>query len=238
MNKKGMLFGGAVGLLVLLLLGGFWWLARAPEPHTSLVSETAPGATTTPGVAAPAGAAAAPSGAAEPIASVSPGATAADPLSSSAGAGASATPSASSTATAPWNAAPGDTVVTDNKTPLALDERRKIRAEVRVKMTELLAKGQNVTPAETQAFLNDVEKLGQGMFDARYFSTMRQMVSNGARAQELAKELGKIAYSKAPKDMARQQDILAEMRDISDRTSNGAAALQAYAQATLEGKKP
>ena len=105
-------------------------------------------------------------------------------------------------------------------------------------MNELLAKGQKVTPTDTLAFLNDVEKLGQGLFDPRYFSTMREMVGYSARTQDLSRELNQVANSKAPKDIARQQAILAELRDIGDRISNGAAELQSYARDAATVKTP
>jgi hypothetical protein len=224
--NKGVLVGGGLGLLMLVLLGSYWLTARAPEPEASLLSKTAPGL-------------APPSGASNPSAKASQGSTPSEPTTSTSGsdASASATPPDPSKP-APWNAAPVEPNAPSDKKPLTREERRKIRAEVRVKMSELLAKGQSVTPAETQAFLNDVEKLGQGMFDPRYFSTMREMVRYSARTQDLSRELGQIANSKEPKDLARQTEILAEMRNIGDLISNGAAALQSYARDTTAGKKP
>lgn len=229
--NKGVLVGGGVGLLMLILLGGYWFSASAPEPLQPAVQGAASGTT-------------APAGAPDGSATAAPGTnTATTPLSapstSSPDTQTDATaPAAGPSGSAPWNAAPVESHATPDTKPMTRDERRAIRSQIRTKMSELLANGQNATPAETQAFLNDVEKLGKDMFDPRYFSTMREMVAHSARTQELSRELGQIANSKDSKDVARQREILAEMRDIGDRISNGAAALQSYARDTAAVKKP
>lgn len=105
-------------------------------------------------------------------------------------------------------------------------------------MAALLAKGPNATPAETLAFVDDVERAGKGLFDPRYFSTLREMVQHSARTQELSKALSKIGTSSAPADEKKRLEILAELRDLSDRFANGAASLQSFALESVEGKKP
>jgi hypothetical protein len=125
-----------------------------------------------------------------------------------------------------------------DKKPLTREERLEMRNQVRAKIAELQAKGQNATTADTLTFLNDVEKLGQGVFDPQYFSTVREMVGYSARAQALNKELSQVASSRAPEDVARQQEILQEMRDVSDRVTSGAAAMQAYTRDAMAEKTP
>lgn len=227
MNKS-TLVGGGAGLLILVLLAGLWFNARAPEsqqpvePNGALGANAVSGATQ-PDIAGRTG----PETDAIPLASDRPG--------NGAGANAPAPPSDPSKPV-PWSAGPAEPASTAEKKPLSKAERRAIRAEVRNKMTELLAKGPNATAKDTQIFLDEVEKLGQGMFDPRYFSTMREIVGDSARTQSLSTELGRIANSKAPKDVARQQEILAEMRSIGDRLSSGAASLQSYARDTVSEK--
>lgn len=225
MNKS-TLVGGGAGLLILVLLAGLWFNTRAPEPQQPVVPNEALGTNAVSGATQQA------------IPGRTGPETDAIPLPSEIpGTGAGANASASLPAKpVPWSAGTVDSTSTAEKKPLSKAERRAIRAEVRNKMTELLAKGQNVTAKDTQIFLDEVEKLGQGMFDPRYFSTMREIVGDSARTQTLSSELGRIANSKAPKDVARQQEILAEMRSIGDRLSNGAAALQSYARDTVAEK--
>lgn len=224
--KKGALVGGALGLLVLAFLGGYWLAnpaSRGSAP-ADVVAPATPGsaAATAGGAARPAGSAGGTDSAtrAEPRA---PWAT--NPPAGAAGNGPGAL------ATAP--AAPGT-----GADGMSREDRRKARELVRKKLAELQAKGPKATIAEVQALMDEVEVLGRGAFDPRYFQTMRQMLEQSARVQSLSKELQAIAASTAPKDVARRQQILGEMRNLSDQISQGSLALQSYANATLAKKPP
>jgi hypothetical protein len=217
--NKGVLVGGGLGLVVLIFLGGFWFSARAPEPLEPAVQITAPEATMYTGAS---------------------GATAADASAATSGStnpNASA-PSPEPSQSAPSSVAPVEPKSTSGKKPLTLGERRAIRAEIQAKMTALLAKGQSATSEDTQAFIDDVEKSGQGMFDTRSIASMREIVGYGAQAQKLSNELGQIAKSKTPKDVARQREIVAELRDMSERMTNSVSALQSIRRDTTVNKQP
>jgi hypothetical protein len=221
--NKGVLIGGGAGLMVLGLLGAYWLMASGPQTPSPAESKPAPMAIA-------------------PLAPPTSGTPEAMPSPTPPAVGASENTSADAPAepgtSAPLNASPTMPAPESGARALTREERRKIRAEVRRKMTELLAKGQNAQPADTLAFLDDVEKSGQGVFDPRYFSTLREMVGYSAKTQALSKELAQIANSKTPQAEARRQDILAEMRDLGDRFSKGASALQTYAHDAIAAGKP
>lgn len=219
--NKGVLAGGVLGVVVLAFLGGYW-LAN-PSSRSAVPAE-----------------AGRVSGAASPAAG-------ADPASlPKPAAGADGSPAAAGTPQAPWlnppaagAGRPGDAATPSAAgagapvSAMSREDRRKVREQVRKKLAELQAKGPNVTIAEVQALMDEVEALGRGVFDPRYFQTMRQMLEQSAQVQALGKELQAIASSSAPKDVARRQQILGEMRNLSDQISQGSLALQSYANATL-----
>ncbi len=212
--NKGVVAGAGLGLVLLAFLGGYWLANNGSAPTAGSPSApppvTAPG--TDGGAAATAGAASA--GAAAPSAPAMPSPSAAVPAQSGAVApvpGAAGAPSAVPVAGGP---------------KLTPEERRQLRA----KLAALQAKGPNVSIAEAQAVMDEVERLGRGEFDPRYFKAVRDMLGYSGRVQALSKELQGIASSSNPKDVARRQAILAEMRDLSDQISQSAAAVQSYAR--------
>lgn len=208
--NRGALVGGVLGVVVLAFLGGYWLANPASHSATPADAGRSAGAT-----------------------SAAPGALTSPSNTTRAADG---TPAAAGTPQAPWLNPPAAGAAVAGAapvTPLSRDERRQVRDQVRKKLAELQAKGPNVTIAEVQSLMDEVEALGRGVFDPRYFQTMRQMLEKSAQVQALGKELQAIAPSSAPKDVARRQQILAEMRNLSDQISQGAAALQGYANATL-----
>ncbi|MBE0588597.1 MAG: hypothetical protein IH617_11200, partial [Hydrogenophaga sp.] len=108
---------------------------------------------------------------------------------------------------------------------------------IRAKVNELLSKGPQLSLAETQGLLDDIEKLGQGQFDPRYFQVMRQMIQHSAQTQRLSAELNRIAQSTAPQDVARRQAILGELREIGDHMAKGAQTMQSYSRDLLAGQQ-
>ena len=219
--NKGVLAGGVLGVVVLAFLGGYW-LAN-PSSRSAAPAEA---------------------GRVSGAASSAAGADLASPSKPAAGADGSS--AAGGTSQAPWlnppaagAGRPGDAATASAAgagapvSAMSREDRRKVREQVRKKLAELQAKGPNVSIAEVQALMDEVEALGRGVFDPRYFQTMRQMLEQSARVQALGKELQAVASSSAPKDVARRQQILAEMRNLSDQISQGSLALQSYANATL-----
>lgn len=224
--NKGVVAGAGLGLVLLAFLGGYWVANNGSAPAAG--SPSAPSLVT---AAGPAGGAS----------SITGAASAGAPVASE-----SATPSAAAP-TLPGVAAPvsGGVVVSPSGpvasgSSLSREERRQLRANIRAKLAALQAKGPNVTIAEAQAVMDEVEKLGQGEFDPRYFKAVRDMLGHSGRVQALSKELQSIASSSNPKDVARRQAILGEMRDLSDRISQSAAAVQSYARplSIPAGKQP
>lgn len=222
--NKGVLVGGGLGLLALAFLAGVWLTSPpvgSPEP-----APVAPGASSATVASAPAAL-----GQPSPV----PAGTQPDVgASGNAPAPASSAPPAQD---APWAAAAADGEGGGGER-MSKDERRKVRAAVRVKMAELLAKGNSATLEDTQKLMDEVEALGQGQFDPRYFATMRKMIEHSARLQVLSKELGQISSQTTPQAEARRTAILAEIRDLGDRMNNGAQAMQSYTRDALVGKQP
>lgn len=223
--NKGAIIGGAIGLTLLAFLGGYWLSASAPEYRAPETSQAHTAPATQAASSAPASA----------VGSVAPLA-----IQNNHSASVTADPTAlPAPAIAPPASAGNPAQATPVNPALSKAERNRIRIEVRAKSRELLAKGQNVTTEETLAFIGDVEKLGQGLIDPRYFSTMREMVQYSARIETLNKELAQISKRTSPADLERQKQVLAEIRDLGNRITSGAAALQTYAKDTVaDPKKP
>lgn len=221
MMHKGMVIGAGVGLLLLVFLAGMW--VNAP-------SLQAPG---TPGAPQPAPRAPAP---AAPAASAQRPSTAAPaPEDSGAQDAAGVAPRAQQR--------PSDTPLDSaaahpGRKRIDPQERRKIHAAVQAKMAALRAKGANVTLQDASTLMDEIEALGQGQFDARYFATMRKIIEYSARVQVLNKELSQIATQNTPAADTRKMALLAEMRDLADRIQNGSQALQSYARDALAEQQP
>ena len=221
-----------MGLLMLIALGGYWITMHKPQQQPVVQDKVT--STIPPSDAGESSANRVPSG----ISPVFPPVLSPPASVDGSNAGTAIPSPAVPLPKALGNATPAQSIENADRKPLTREERRDVRAQIDVKTKELLAKGKNVTPADTQAYLNDVERLGKGIFDSKYFSVMREMVGYSARTQELSQELNQIANSKAPKDIARQQAILLEIRDIGDRISNGATMLQSYARDAAMVKTP
>ncbi|MDO9253108.1 MAG: hypothetical protein Q7U48_16370 [Hydrogenophaga sp.] len=220
--NKGVLVGGGLGLLLLAFLAGVWLSRPASEPGLGVAR---PGA---PQIRLPAGGALdAPAGPPGSSADAPTPSTSAAPPGPGLGAEGSA---------APWTVAPPAQAQASGPA-LTREQRRQIRARIRVKVNELLSKGPQLSLAETQGLLDEIETLGQGQFDPRYFQVMRQMIQHSVTTQRLSEELGRIAQSTAPKDVARRQAILGELRDISDRMANDAKTMQSYSRDLLAGQQ-
>ena len=224
--NKGVLVGGGLGLLALAFLAGVWLTSHPVEAPQS--APVAPGVSSAAVASAPAAL-----GQPSPVPAGTPPDVGA---SGNAPAPASSAPPAQD---APWAAAPA---AADGEggggERMSKDERRKVRAAVRVKMAELLAKGNSATLEDTQKLMDEVETLGQGQFDPRYFATMRKMIEHSARLQVLSKELGQLSSQNTPQAEARRTAILTEIRDLGDRMNNGAQAMQSYTRDALVGKQP
>lgn len=220
--NKGVLVGGGLGLLLLAFLAGVWLSRPAPEPGPVAALPAAPQARPPAG-----GAADAPAGLPASLADAPAASTGPAPGGPGLGAEGSAPPWALSPSPASGPGAPA----------LTREQRRQARAQIRAKVNELLSKGPQLSLAETQGLLDEIERLGQGQFDPRYFQIMRQMLQHSAQAQRLSAELNRIANSTAPKDVARRQAILGELREIGDRVANGSKTMQSYSRDLLAGQQ-
>ena len=239
--NKGLLIGGGLGLGLLVLLGGYGFLtSSAPTvkigPTGASSAATAPLAPSqSPPQSQPQSAAAAASSTPQPApdsTSAAPSAAGPAPLVNNKG----AEPTKSAQAVAPPATSQQNTTepVKPQKA-LSPEERRKIREQVQEKITAFRAKGTAVTMADTKKFLDDVQTIGQGQFDSRYFATMRQIVVQGEQVQNLNKELIQLSSDQSPKANARRAAIMAEMRDSSDRIATGAKSLQSTANDIVKG---
>lgn len=111
----------------------------------------------------------------------------------------------------------------------ASQERRKRLAEVRAEFNALRAQGAKAPPEKMRAIVDELEALSPPGFDPRYFQTLRTMLETSARIQTLNDELQALSKGTAPKDAARREEILAEMRTLGEQVSKEARNLQSYA---------
>ena len=77
-----------------------------------------------------------------------------------------------------------------------------------------LTRRAQASPQKMRALVDELEALSGPSFDPRYFQSLRTMLDQNAKLQQLNAELQVLTKSKAPKDAARQEAILAEMRAI------------------------
>ena len=108
-------------------------------------------------------------------------------------------------------------------------ERRKRLAEVRAEFNALRAQGAKAPPEKMRAIVDELEALSPPGFDPRYFQTLRNMLDASARLQTLNDELQALSKGTAPKNAARREEILAEMRTLGEQVSKEARNLQSYA---------
>lgn len=110
-------------------------------------------------------------------------------------------------------------------------ERRRRLAEVRAEFNALRAQGMQASPEKMKALVDELEAASPPGFDPRYFQTLRSMLDSSAKVQALNAELQRMGQGTAPKDMARKEAILAELRVIGERVSADARNLQSYVPA-------
>lgn len=213
--KKALWLGVGSGVLVLAALGAYWLKASTPATDLAATPLAAGSDTAASPVAGDGnGAGTGGLGPSDPAASLPPG---------------WGTAQNADAGKAPWSSSVGAAPATAAST-LTREERRQVRAQIRAKLAELQAKGQNVTLAETQVAVADIERLARGTLDPRYFGLLRDTLTQAARVQDLSRELTQVAQSTKPNDVVRKQAILAEMRELSFRLTSSSKALQAYAR--------
>ncbi len=122
-------------------------------------------------------------------------------------------------------------------TAITADERRKRLAQVRSDISALMANGALGSPEKALALINELEQLSQGSADPRYFQTLRNMLESTAKVQALSAELQKISGSSKPEDIARRQEILSQLQQLSTRISAEAADLQSGARRAANAGK-
>lgn len=203
--RKGVWIGGALGLLVLVVLGIAWSVWQRADSGL-----TAPHATA--GVQRPAKAPSTSPVAPLPDLAKAPGMTSGQMQ-----------PDARASAAA-----------------VSSSERRARLSAVRAELSAIMAKGSQASPAQVQKLLDELEVLSQGSFDPRYFQALRDMLEGSGKVQDLNRELQGLASSTDPKDVARRQAILVELRVLSERIAAASANLQTYARSSTapQGKTP
>ncbi|MFY3386652.1 hypothetical protein [Paracidovorax sp. MALMAid1276] len=188
--RKPVLIGGSLGLLLLVVIATFLWMAGKP---LGPVANIAPPRAASPRIVPPA-----------PTASMAPLAVPSSP-----------------------------------QTDVAKHDRRRRLAEVRAEFRALSAQGPQASPQKMRALVDELEALSGPSFDPRYFQSLRTMLDLNAKLQELNAELQVLIKSKSPKDAARQQVVLAEMRTLGERVAVEAKAIQAFVpKPTRAGKLP
>jgi hypothetical protein len=223
--QKSVIVGVGIGLLVLAFLGGSWF---ANQSQTS-ASGALPGGSQ-PGTATRAGDAATERSA---IATLPADAASGSNHSLPSGAkGESTSTVAPQSAPPPWARAAA--TPTDNSKRLTPEERHAIHAKVREQVNALLAKGSKVSLADTEAFIDAVEKTGKGVFEPDYFDSMREIIQYSRTTQKLSQELGVIAGSTAPRDIARKKELLVELKEAGNQINSRVALMQSRARETVQ----
>ncbi len=106
-------------------------------------------------------------------------------------------------------------------------ERRRRLSEVRAELNALRAQGMRAPPERLRALVDELEALSPPGIDPRYYQALRDMLVNSAKVQGLGDELQRLKGS-GPLEMARKEEILAEMRTLGERISADASSLQTY----------
>lgn len=202
--RKGVWIGGALGLLVLVVLGIAWSVWQKAD--SGLAAPHPPGGAQRPPMAS----------------SASPGTPLQDGVQASGVASGQMQPEARASAAA-----------------INASDRRKRLSAVRAELSAIMAKGSQASPGQVQKLLDELEVLSQGSFDPRYFQALRGMLEGSGKVQNLNRELQGLASSTVPKDVARREAILVELRVLSERIGAAAADLQTYARKpAAQGKAP
>lgn len=228
--NKGVWIGAGLGLLVLAGLGGYWLsLSESPlrdSPSGAQVAAVPAGTDRT----SPAGSAG----------RLPPGAPAE--------AGAPGVGARGDAVQPPWVLPPGAAVTgvegggqvgpgvnAGSTTALSREERRQRRAQMSARLAQLQAKGPSATIEDARQAMADVERLGAGMIDPVYFRAIQDLLTQAERSEALSAEFGRIAQSRKPQDVERQQAILAELRAIGQRTLDTSKIVQSYAATQMGG---
>lgn len=132
---------------------------------------------------------------------------------------------------APAASAPAVPKAADAASRAQAQERRRRLAEVRAEFNALRAQGMQAPPEKMRALVDELEAASPPGFDPRYFQTLRSMLDSSAKVQILSAELQRMGQGTSPKDMARKEAILAELRVIGERVSTDARNLQSYVPA-------
>lgn len=136
------------------------------------------------------------------------------------------------------SAPPAAPRVADAASQAQNQERRRRLSEVRSELNALNAKGGQASPEKMRALVDELEALSPPGFDPRYFQALRNMLDFSAKLQALNAELQGLAKSTTPKDLARQQAILGELRVLGERVQTEARNLQTYASAASKAGAP
>lgn len=131
----------------------------------------------------------------------------------------------------PAASSPGVPKAADAPSQAQAQERRRRLSEVRAEFNALRAQGMQAPPEKMRALVDELEAASPPGFDPRYFQTLRSMLDSSAKVQVLSAELQRMGQGTSPKDMARKEAILAELRVIGERVSTDARNLQSYVPA-------
>ena len=126
------------------------------------------------------------------------------------------------------SAGPAAPRVADTASQAQTQDRRRRLSEVRAEFNALRAQGMQAPPEKMRALVDELEAASPPGFDPRYFQALRSMLDSSAKIQALNAELQGLGKSTSPKDMARKEAILAEMRTVGESVSAEARNLQSY----------
>lgn len=115
----------------------------------------------------------------------------------------------------------------------ARQERRRRLSEVRAEFNAMRAQGAKASPAKMRALVDELEAVSPPGFDPRYFQALRNMLDASTKVQALNAELQDSLKSKSPQDVARQEELLGQMRTLGQQVAKDAQDLQTYAPSPL-----
>lgn len=112
-----------------------------------------------------------------------------------------------------------------------------MRAAIRAKMNELMARKSDMSIEDLRKFVEDLKAVSQGELEPEFLERMGQMFERTEQVNQLGQELKKVADSQAPQDRQRQREILNEMESLSQQIRLDAAAMQAIGQQRLASRR-
>lgn len=117
-------------------------------------------------------------------------------------------------------------------------ERVARRAQIQALLARYQREGANLSLAEAEQMLTELQRITAGSPSAAYVAEVRQSLQYAAQAQSLAQELQSLQPITSQEAVARQQEILAQLRTLSQQISVASANAGQAAAAVQRRERP